>query len=44
VADPAARDEATVTTRELVRAVRDNDALVPALMPVGDGLLVAVKR
>jgi predicted O-methyltransferase YrrM len=44
VADPAARDEATVTTRELVRAVRDNDALVPALLPVGDGLLVAVKR
>ncbi len=43
VADPSARDAATVTTRELVRAVRDDDRLVPALLPVGDGLLVAAK-
>ncbi len=44
VADPGARDDATVAIRELVRAVRDDDSLVPALLPVGDGLLVAVKR
>jgi predicted O-methyltransferase YrrM len=44
VADLGARDAATVVTRELVRAVRDDDRLVPALLPVGDGLLVAVKR
>jgi predicted O-methyltransferase YrrM len=43
VADPAARDAATITTRELVRTVRDDQRLVPALLPVGDGLLVAVK-
>ncbi|MEP6598962.1 MAG: O-methyltransferase [Actinomycetota bacterium] len=43
VADQAIRDPATVTTRELVRAVRDDKRLVPALLPVGDGLLVAVK-
>ncbi len=44
VADLSARDAETVTTRELVRAVRDDERLVPALLPVGDGLLVAVKR
>lgn len=30
--------------RELVRAVRENTELVPSLLPVGDGLLCAVKR
>ncbi len=44
VADPAVRDDGTVAVRELVKAVRDDERLVPALLPVGDGLLVAVKR
>jgi len=44
VADPAQRDPETVTVRELGRAVRDDDTLLPAMLPVGDGLLVAVKR
>ncbi len=44
VADATVRDVATVTVREVVRSVHDNDQLVPALLPVGDGLLVAVKR
>jgi len=44
VADTTVRDVATVTVREVVRSVHDNDQLVPALLPVGDGLLVAVKR
>lgn len=44
VADPARRDEATVAMRELGRQVRDDPRLVPALVPSGDGLLVAVKR
>jgi predicted O-methyltransferase YrrM len=44
VADPAQRDEVTTVLRELGKAVRDDDRLVPALLPVGDGLLVAVKR
>jgi predicted O-methyltransferase YrrM len=44
VADPARRDEATVAMRELGREVRADERLVPALLPTGDGLLVAVKR
>ncbi len=44
VADPAQRDPDTVAIRELGRAVRDDDRLIAALLPVGDGLLVAVKR
>jgi predicted O-methyltransferase YrrM len=44
VADPAQRDPETVAIRELGRTVRDDPRLVPALLPVGDGLLVAVKR
>ena len=44
VADPAKRDEVTTTVREVGRAVRDDDRLTPALLPTGDGLLVAVRR
>jgi predicted O-methyltransferase YrrM len=43
VADPAQRDEETVAIRDLGRAVVERDNLVPALLPVGDGLLVAKK-
>ena len=43
VADPAQRDEETVTIRELGRTVREHEALLPVLLPVGDGLLVAKK-
>lgn len=44
VPDPSARDAQTVAIRELGRAVRDNDRLVPILLNVGDGLLAAVHR
>jgi predicted O-methyltransferase YrrM len=44
VPDPAQRDPETVAIRELGRAVREDETLVPALLPVGDGLLVAVRR
>lgn len=44
VADPSRRDADTLTVRELGKAVRDDDRLVSALLPVGDGLLVAAKR
>lgn len=44
VADPAARDETTSTLRDLGKKLRDEEGLVPALLPVGDGLLVAVRR
>src|SRR5437016_4301319 len=44
IADPAARDPQTVVHRELVKALREADEWLPALLPVGDGLLAAVKR
>lgn len=43
VADPAQRDAETVAIRELGRTVREHDTLLPVLLPVGDGLLVAKK-
>jgi predicted O-methyltransferase YrrM len=44
VADPAVRDSETLALRELGKLVRADERLVSALLPVGDGLLVAVKR
>jgi len=43
VADPTQRDEDTTAVRELGRAVLEDERLTGALLPVGDGLLVAVK-
>jgi predicted O-methyltransferase YrrM len=43
VADPAQRDEETVTIRDLGRAVAEREDLVSVLLPVGDGLLAAKK-
>lgn len=43
VADPTQRDAATVAIRETGRTVREDENLVPAMIPVSDGLLVAVK-
>jgi predicted O-methyltransferase YrrM len=44
VADPAQTDEQTTAIRETLAAVAGNEDLLSALLPVGDGLLVAVKR
>jgi len=44
VADPAARDDLTRTLRDLGKSLRDDDRFRTNLLPVGDGLLVAVKR
>jgi predicted O-methyltransferase YrrM len=44
VPDPAVRDAETVTIRDLLTQVRDDDRLVPILLPSGDGLLAAVYR
>ncbi|TNY35192.1 O-methyltransferase [Thermomonospora catenispora] len=44
VADPSRRDPETEAIRETVRMVRDDERLVPLLLPVGDGLLCALKR
>ena len=44
VADPAQRDPDTVAIREVGRRVQEDERLVPVLLPMGDGLLLAVKR
>ena len=44
VADPAQRDPDTVAIREVGRRVLEDERLVPVLLPVGDGLLLAAKR
>ncbi|WP_121393898.1 O-methyltransferase [Actinokineospora cianjurensis] len=43
IANPARRDAETLALREVVRAVREDDRLVPLLLPLGDGLLLAAK-
>lgn len=44
VADPAARDATTATLRSLGKELRADERLLPTLLPVGDGMFVAVKR
>ena len=44
VADPAARDATTVLLRDLGKQLRDDERLVVSLLPVGDGMIAAVKR
>jgi predicted O-methyltransferase YrrM len=44
VPDNSARDPETVAVRELLKSVREDDRLVPLLLPSGDGLLAAVVR
>jgi predicted O-methyltransferase YrrM len=41
VADPSARDSETVALRELAARVREEERLVPALLPLGAGVLAA---
>ncbi|WP_433219252.1 O-methyltransferase [Microtetraspora malaysiensis] len=43
VADPTQRDPDTVAVRELGKLVRADDRLRPLMLPLGDGLLAAVK-
>jgi predicted O-methyltransferase YrrM len=43
VADPSQRDAETTAIRDLGDTVRAHDFLLPALLPVGDGLLLAKK-
>jgi predicted O-methyltransferase YrrM len=44
VADPSRDDPSTTAIRDVAEQVRQDERLVPALFPVGDGLLTAVKR
>jgi predicted O-methyltransferase YrrM len=43
VADPERNDAETAAIREVCELVRNDPRLVPLLLPVGDGLLAAVK-
>jgi len=43
VADPSQRDQDTVAVRDLGREIAESEDLVAAMLPVGDGLLVAKK-
>ncbi len=44
VADPAQRDPDTIAIRGVLTALRDDERFLVALLPVGDGLLTAVRR
>lgn len=44
VADPSVQDADTLAVRELLREVTENETLLPVLLPVGDGLLLAKKQ
>jgi predicted O-methyltransferase YrrM len=44
VADPAQRDAETVAIRELGKTIRDSEELLPLLVPMSDGVLVARKQ
>ncbi|MBD0671065.1 O-methyltransferase [Kitasatospora sp. NPDC091335] len=44
LAEPDLQDPQTGAVRDLVRDVRESEALLPALLPVSDGLLCAIKR
>ncbi len=44
VADVSARDPETVAIRATLQQVSDDESLLPLLLPVGDGLLLAQKR
>ena len=44
VADPARREGDTVAMREVLRGIRESDDWTENLLPVGDGVLVAIKN
>ena len=44
IGDATASDPATVAVREVARQVRDDERLVPVLLPVGGGLLCALRK
>jgi predicted O-methyltransferase YrrM len=44
VADRTVRDPQTVAWREISRTIREDEALLSAVLPIGNGLLVATKR
>jgi predicted O-methyltransferase YrrM len=43
VADPAYRDPSYTALREIGAMVRDDETLIPLMLPLGDGLLLALR-
>ena len=43
VADPAVRDPRTAALREVATLVRADETLIPLMLPLGDGLLLALR-
>ncbi len=43
VADPAHRDPSSIALREVCAMVRDDETLIPLMLPLGDGLLLALR-
>jgi predicted O-methyltransferase YrrM len=43
VLDPEAADPVTLALREVARQVREDERLAPTLLPLGDGLLAAIR-
>lgn len=43
VPNPAVRETSTATLRQVAKNIRDHEELMSALIPTGDGLLLAVK-
>ncbi len=43
VADPAYRDPSSIALRDVGAMVRDNETLIPLMLPLGDGLLLALR-
>lgn len=43
VTDPGADDDASVALRDVAQTVRDDERLIAVLLPLGDGLLAAVR-
>jgi predicted O-methyltransferase YrrM len=43
VVDPGAADPGTLALREVTRQVREDDRLAPTLLPLGEGLLAALR-
>ncbi|MHA7268887.1 O-methyltransferase [Arthrobacter sp. HLT1-20] len=44
VSDPAIRETTTVILRKVGKMIREHESLISAMLPTGDGLLLAVKR
>ncbi|RKN43626.1 O-methyltransferase [Micromonospora endolithica] len=43
IGDPAARDVETVTVRETIKALRESEHWITAMLPLGHGILAAVR-